>query len=237
MASHGKNTSVLYGAYDLSAYFNSMKVGTKVPMAATTTFQAAAETYLPGIKDGTVSLSGLFDGAAGAVDEVLTAALAGSDQVFTGAVDLAAIGKRCRMAAAQSSAYDVDDSISDAVQVSLDIQANGGVDYGLILHALGSVSATANDTSQDNAAASSNGGVAHLHVVTNTRNGTLVAKVQHSTDNSSWADLITFTTVTSSTTAAERIAVTGTVNRYVRAQYTIAGSTGAMSFQMAFARR
>jgi len=58
--------------------------------------------------------------------------------------------------------------------------------------------------------------------------------VQHSTDNSSWSDLCTFTAV--SVVGSEILTGTGTVNRYVR--YIISAFTGtSVTFAVAFARR
>ena len=73
----------------------------------------------------------------------------------------------------------------------------------------------------------------------NTRNGTVTMKIQHSTDNSTFVDLVTFTVVGSTTTTQERIVVAAgtTVNRYLRAQSTVAGTTGSITPIVAFARR
>jgi hypothetical protein len=128
--------------------------------------------------------------------------------------------------------------VGDVVSVSYDAQADGGTDDAILLTALAAVTATGNGTGQDNGASTSNGGVAQLHVTANTMNNDTVFKVQHSADNSSWADLATFTTVATTVTTSERVTVaTGTtVNRYLRADYTASG-TGSITFTMAFARR
>jgi hypothetical protein len=61
--------------------------------------------------------------------------------------------------------------------------------------------------------------------------------VQHSSDNVTFADLVTFASVSSTTATAERIAVTGTVNRYLRASHAPGGSSGSVTYTMAFARK
>uniref|UniRef100_UPI003BB56F59 hypothetical protein n=1 Tax=Thermoanaerobacterium sp. DL9XJH110 TaxID=3386643 RepID=UPI003BB56F59 len=82
-------------------------------------------------------------------------------------------------------------------------------------------SADGNGTTVDNAASSSNGAVAHLHVTGFTGLSNAVIKVTHSTDNfsSSDVDLITFSTVSGLT--SQRSTVTGTVNRYVRVEVDV----------------
>jgi hypothetical protein len=102
-----------------------------------------------------------------------------------------------------------------------------------------STATTTNGTNVDNTAPSTNGGVAHLHVTANTRNGATTFKVQHSTDNSTWVDLVTFTSVTAATTGAQRVEVASgtTVQRHLRAQATTAGTTGSITYTVSFARR
>jgi hypothetical protein len=78
-----------------------------------------------------------------------------------------------------------------------------------------------------------------LHVVTNSHDGDLVVKVQHSSDNSTWVDLLTFATVATTVTSSERkeVAAATTVDQYLRVTYTMAGSTGSVSFLVSFGRR
>jgi hypothetical protein len=86
----------------------------------------------------------------------------------------------------------------------------------------------------DNAAASTNGGAGYFHNFQLSA-GTVSVKLQHSTNNSTWSDLVTFTNVTvADTRVSERIAVAGTINRYTRAVYTITGGTA--SFHTGLAR-
>ncbi|MGH3848414.1 MAG: hypothetical protein ACRDRT_01700, partial [Pseudonocardiaceae bacterium] len=103
-----------------------------------------------------------------------------------------------------------------------------------VLHPLSAETTSGNGTSIDNAAASTTGGVGHLHVSAATA-GPHVIKVQHSVDNSVWADLITFASVTGAT--QERVAIAGTVNRYTRGNHTPGGGSPSVTFATVFARR
>jgi len=112
---------------------------------------------------------------------------------------------------------------------------SGAVEDGTILHALGAETATGNSASQDQTASSSDGGSAYLQITAVSGSSpTLDAKVQHSADNSSWADLISMTQATA--LGAERKTVTGTVNRYVRANFTVGGSSPSFTFMLGFYR-
>ena len=238
---HGKSAGVLYGAYDLSAFFNEASMSQSVETAETTTFGSGAKSYITGLKDGTFSLSGMFDGVAAGIDEVISASVGDSVNVPITIIpqqdatmvlsDVSFSGETLE------TSYEVSSPVGDVVSANMEGQITGGMDRGIILAPKTVVSATATGTSVDQTASTTNGGVGYLHVTANTRNGAITVKVQHSSDNSTFADLITFTSVTSSTIVSERIAVTGTVNRYVRASYTVAGSSGSATTTVAFSRK
>lgn len=104
--------------------------------------------------------------------------------------------------------------------------------FGVVLEYDQSLSSTTNETSVDNGASSSSGGSAVLQVIASS-GGTWVLKVQHSTDNAAWSDLITFS-ANGSAIATEFSSVTGTVNRYLRFQAT--RTTGTLTAICTFAR-
>ena len=58
---HGKNVKIFVDEFDFSSYFNDVSASTMVETAETSTFGASAKEYIPGLKDGTVSLSGMFE--------------------------------------------------------------------------------------------------------------------------------------------------------------------------------
>jgi len=95
-----------------------------------------------------------------------------------------------------------------------------------------SLAATTTGTGLDNGADSTNGGHANLHVLVSS-GGSWSLKVQHSTDNSSWSDLITFTS-TGAAVGAEHKTVSGTVNRYTRVLLT--RTSGSLTPVISFAR-
>lgn len=86
------------------------------------------------------------------------------------------------------------------------------------------ITANTDGASVDNAASSSNGGAGYAHVTGLSAGDTIATlKIQDSADDAIWADLITFT-LDGSALAAERLTVSGTVDRYVRAIATVTGS-------------
>ena len=236
---HGKNTKVLVDQYDLSAYFKSSDTSMKADQAKTTTFGKLANTYLAGLIDSTAKLSGYFDPAAGASDAVLRAALASAlGQTVTIAPPGFALGTFCQLLSARESDYGVKTAIDGVVETDATFQADGPIDSGLALRSLTADTATANGAAVDNTAATTNGGVGHLHVtaVSGTTPSDTV-KVQHSVDNSVWVDLITFTAATAVGAQRSEVATGTTVNRYLRETHTITGTTPSFTNVVAFARR
>jgi hypothetical protein len=223
---HGKGGAVLWAATDLSAYLNNVDAAATADTAEVTTFGSSAKSYVAGTKDATLSLSGFFDGSVGAVDEVLSTAA-----VTTAPAGAGAIGNRAQLANVVHTGYTVTAPVGDAVSISAEAQVTGGLASGIVLADLVARTATGNTTANDNAASSSGGAVAHLHLVAFT--GTdITIKVQESADNSSWVDLITFAQLTAE--GSERATAAGTVARYLRVN--IAGTFTTATFAVAIAR-
>lgn len=233
---HGKSSVVLFKEFNLSSYFNSADISQSMEPAESTTFGASAKTFIVGLRDGTISMSGLYDGAADAVDEEIRGSLASAtDPVLTFAPKATAVGDKCYLAGVKTTNYSISSPVADIVSIKADFQASGGIDNGVILHIVEAETGTENGSSVDNGAASTNGYCAHLHA-TLVDVTSMTVKVQHSTDDAVWADLVTFTNVTGTTETSERVTGTGTVNRYVR--YIISAFTGtSATFAVAFARR
>lgn len=235
---HGKSSVILFNNYNVSEYLNNASSVATVETAETTTFGSSAKSYITGLQDSGVTLSGMFEGGASGTDAIFTGVL-GSDAVNIVSFypeGVSTVGNRVILAQGRLVSYETTSPVGDVVSCSIDLQTTGGRNSGVML--VGSnITATGSATSVDNSASSANGGVAHLHVPANSRNGTIVVKVQHSSDNSTWVDLITFATVPTSTLDNERVEVSGTVNRYTRANYTVSGSTGSADVYVAFARR
>ena len=235
---HGKNVNVFVNEYDFSTYFNDVSASSMVETAEVSAFGSSAKEYIVGLTDGTVSLSGMFDGTATGTDVVFSAVLGSTTkQNVIVAPSGHSNGASAIMLEADDTSYEVSGAVADVVQTSAEFQSSDGVEHGKILSSGSAISATGNGTSVDNAASSANGGVGFVSVPTNTRNGNITVKVQQSADNSTFTDLITFTVVSSTAKTFQRVEVTGTVARYLRVNYTVAGSTGTATPVVAFARR
>lgn len=234
---HGKDSRLLLGKFSFSGYISSWEHTTERELADVTVGGGGGHKFILGLDKGALSTSGFVDNSAatGGQDETLNTALgATATSIITAAPEGLAVGKRVINIESRESTYNVSAPVADAVSYSADWMSEGQIDVGVSLHDLTAETATGNGTSVDNTASSSGGGVGALHVTAYSTFTNVVFKIQHSTDNSVWVDLITHTTVTSTT--SERTTVSGTVNRYVRAIWTATG-TGSVTFAAAFSRR
>jgi hypothetical protein len=236
---HGKNTAVLVAKYDISAYLNEVSSSMSIDTAETSTFGTAAKTYITGQNDATISFSGLYDGATDAIAEIFEAII---DNDSTPAITICAdggltVGASATLAQAKQTSYEISAPVADVVSLSGEFQVTDGMRGGVLLAAATAHSTTTNGSSVDGTASSALGARANLHVTANTRSANTTIKVQHSADNSTWADLITFAVVGSTTTTSETLTASGTINRYLRATTTIASGTGSITYTLSLSRR
>jgi len=140
----------------------------------------------------------------------------------------------CGMVADQSS-YNIDRSQGSAIATTVEFSTSdgAGLNWGVVLTdgPEQTDSSATNSTAVDNTSSSASGGIG-LISVESIASGTATVKVQHSSDNVTFADLITFTGVTART--SEAISATGTVNRYVRIQSS--GTFSNLVFVAQFSR-
>ena len=233
----GSKQKIVWSGFDLTAFSRGLDVEPSVDVADTTVFGLSSKTYITGLKDARVSLEGLLDGAATGNDVRLFADLAAT--AIAGLVGTSfpqgdALGNVGYGFLAHEVSLKVTTPVADVSQLSASFQVTGGVDRIKSQHALAAEVGAVNSASIDNAASSADGGVGYLHADGGGSSLTSVWKVQHSTDNSVWVDLITFATVTNATRTSERKTVTGTVNRYTRA--TNDATTNGAKVQVSFGR-
>lgn len=237
---HGRGTALLLDDEDVSVFFREAAINRTVDLAETSTYGTFDKTYVVGMRDATFTLAGLFSGGSDEIDAQLAGIIGQeAEYAFTYAPEGLTLGRRLYVAAVDNINYEVSSPLTDMVGTSAEFQASGGAFGGVSLHALTSESTTNNGTSVDNGASSAQGGIATLHLTANNRDaGSILVKVQHSTDNSVWNDLITFSSVNFAVTSGQVLSVAGTVNRYTRAQWTVTGgTTGGYTFAVGFARK
>lgn len=134
---HGKSAYFALGSAgdestetDLSSYLNETGFPQAVETAETTTFGKDSKTYVIGLKDTTISLSGLHDPT---LDDQLTSALGNETALdFTYSPEGNASGDVTYSGSAFITNYEVSAPVGDVVSISVDLQVTGDVTRGTV---------------------------------------------------------------------------------------------------------
>ena len=220
---HGKDTTVYVNSSNYSSYFNNIDATRTADIAETTTFGNDNKTYIAGEKDGTVSLTGLWDATS---DGVLQPLLGGADFDFVMGIDGLDTGDYATFAKGNITNYAVSSPVGDVVATSLDVQSDEGMWNGSVLVNAAFTTTAAQGSAQDNSSSTANGCGAFLIVTSvSGTSPTGDVKIQHSADNVTYVDLITFSQATAATSEVKYVDSGTTINRYIRVYNTIGGSS------------
>ena len=222
---HGKDTKVIIDSTDLSAYLNSAEPSRTADVGETTTCGSSNKSYIAGEKDATVSFGGFFDSTA---DNIIQGLIGTNDKVAVIGFDGIDATDDCMFGKGVTTNYGISSPVGDVVAVTFDLQASGFFSGSVLENA--TVTATGNGTARDNGSSTANGGGAFI-VATTVSGSTpsLTAKITHSADDVTYADLVTFTALTSAGAEVKEIASGTTINRYLKVVYTVSGTTPSFS--------
>lgn len=231
-------SDILARSYNFSAVTTNVKATSTIQMLDVTTLSSAARTFIPGMDEEKFELDGYMDmdGSVNALLDQFNSWKASTPQPITFAPRSTTLGNECWLVGALEAQLTIGAPVAGVVNFKLSATPTGGNDFGVVLTDLAAQTVSTNSPSTDNGALTSNGGVGHLHVTAYSGFTNVVLRVEHSSDNSTFATLGTFTTVTGLTSERLVVASGTTVNRYLRASTTVTGS-GSITFQMGFARR
>lgn len=231
---HGKGTSVYFNTTDFSSYLTNVDMTKVSDVAETTTFGNDNKTYIAGEKDGTISLSGMFDATGDALVQPFVGSTSNTNVIV--AIDTLSATKRVSFASGLFTEYGISDPVGDLVAISMSVQADDGFYSGTVLENA-TVTATGSGTARDNTTSTTNGGGAFLLVTSASGTSpTLDAKITHSADDSTYADLTTFTQATGATSEIKTIAGGTTINRYLKVEYTVGGTSPSFDVVVGFSR-
>lgn len=229
----GKGSVVVGEDVALTGFLNQYSAGRSQQAISTNTFGNDDMVYIAGKLSGQMSVGGLFDAAASASDPTFNEMVnSGTTEVVTVGLGGDAIGDGAYLFNGICTDYSIQGAANDAVRINASFQGSSAVRNGVMLHPLTARTSTGNFTSVDSGASSSTGAVANLHVTAFSGTNVTV-KVQDSANDSTWADLITFSTVTGA--VSQRATVTGSVDRYLRCIIS-AGTFTSVTFAVAVAR-
>ena len=234
------NSRLLYGPLALAGYARNVQHGWQADMLDVTTLADRAKVMIPGQDTSTLTVDMLLDSDGSASGQwTQLAALKGTGAyAFTLAPNGLTFGSECWMVQAIDTSFSASASQAATVDLAIAAQTDGSTDFGVTLEdGATAITADGNGTARDNGAASSNGGVAHLHVTAFSGLTNNVVTIEHSVDGAtSWATLATFSTHSGLTSERVVVAAGTTVRRYLRVVDNVTG-TGSTNRVVAFARR
>ena len=228
----GFKSRLLVGDFHIAAYTQEASAPWEQDMLdATVLTSGGVKEYVGGQDTSTLNISGLYDTA----EHADLASWKSSDaQAVTFGPSGLALGAELWMADALLTSMELGASAAGMATFSLGAQTDGPTDMGVSLHDLTAVTADTSGTGVDGTAATTGGGVAHLHVTAFSGFSGADVIIEDSANNSDWATIGTLTTVAGVT--SERLAIAGTIRRYTRYSIDVTG-TGSITFAVGLARR
>ena len=211
----GLGNNLYISGFDLSGDVGAIgNIASTRGVQDVTSINKSAHERLLTHSDSTIEFNSFFNDAALAEHAALSN-LPTTDRIVTFLMGSTLGDTACAMTGKQLN-YDASRTADGGLTFAVTVQGSAGIplEWG-ISGTAGKVthSSATNITSIDNSASTSNGSSAYLQSFA-VSSGTCIVKVQHSSNNSDFTDLITFTGVTG--VSSERGTSSGTVNRYLR---------------------
>jgi|GEM_PF-1186846 len=226
------NTRIIVGTVHLSSKLESISAPWTTEMLAPTTFTDSTKRALPGLSGSSLSIGGFVE-TTSTVNSSLTGwttnrAIAYAPIGFTA-------GNYVILADAIKGDYEVGTEVAGLSTFTLGATTDGFTDWGVSLHDIVAATVDENGGAVDGTAATTNGGLAQLHITAFSGLTNAVVTVEDSsTGSSGWATIATFATATAVT--SERVTIAGNIKRYTRYVLDVTG-TGSVTFQVSLARR
>jgi len=194
----------------------------------------AAMVRLAGHGDGEISFSTWFDDGTNLAHTALSP-LPTTDAVVLYTRGVAADSPAAGLVAKQIN-YDGTKGSDKAMSFNVQCLGQGTPLEWCVLLSNGQIthSSAASTSDKDDGASSSSGLAAYIQMV-DINSGTPTVKIEDSTNGSSWADLVSFSGIADGAEPkAERVTVSGNVNRYLR--ITSTGTFSNAKFVLAYRR-
>lgn len=237
---HGKDGKVILNTLSVSAKVQGYSASHSRDASDATCLQDGGAKTIPGLMTGKLSIKARYESGTDTIYSATSTARTAADNSLYLSVfpEGDTVGKGVLFMVGDMDDMEIEANVQDVVSLNFNGLADAMVDMGRSLHALAAETTSTNSASVDNGASSPNGAAALLHVTApSSSDDTLDVKVQHSTDDAVWVDLITFTQATAVTQEFKTVAAGTTVNRYARASSTIAGTSPTFTYAVSFARR
>lgn len=242
--SHGTAARMWIDGFPSACNLNEFSMEGTVDTAETTTLCKDRKTYIPGLEDATVSMSGFFE--TNTLDPETTFNYFLEERVRTifpvvyypdGGLGM---GDPAYFLVGFLTSYSVSTTVDEAATVEMEYQSNTGWERGITLLSDLEVDDDGESDYHDNGTDTANGGSAILSV--SSALGTspeLDVTIEHTEDNPEdpdpvWVPLASFSTQTVS--GAQYIEFTGPVEQYTRVVWELGGTGPEFIFNVAIHR-
>lgn len=185
------------------------------------------ENTFTGVRKGELSQNGFYDDAAGSVHDALSSG-PGTTAILIYGLDGTATGTRFTAWNGCQVNYNRLAERDALTKAKANYKSVGAVEVGKVLVPYKAPGATG-AMGQVDCSASSTGAAGYL--AWNATVGEAIVRIQHSSDNSSWVNLMEFTKIdtTNGSHGCQRMVTTAEIRRYVRADITTATATGSIA--------
>ncbi len=247
---HGKESEIFLCEFDISCFVNNIDLTQDIDLPEVTTFCDDTRRYINGLKNATGSLGGFIDDDADTgIDAILQATFnVPTSSIWTDAPNGFTVGNFVYLFRALINSYNTTQPVDGVEAFTADLQLDGDLSRGFSLHANAAeiVSGTSasidlqNSQGYDGAVTSTTGFVAHLHVcaVSGTV-PTLDVLLEDSPDDMVFTGIAGGGFAQNTAIGCERLETTAgaTVDQFVHADWTIAGTTPSFTFVVAYAAK
>ena len=223
-----KNCVILVNGYNFSTYFTAYEAENSINPRNVTGFGDGSQNFIPTMRSGSIAGDVLWDSASAKTHLVLKSLPTGHITLIPEGYTLGASSISLPFMQNNYNPKGTPDSEIALGNIKFESYGNNaGVESGVMLaHATITATTTGSSVLDPGNAAVTAACSGTLHIWDATSTDTYVIKIQHSANDSTWADLVTFT-INGTSLTSERIAVaSGTVNKYRRVVATRTGSAG-----------
>jgi len=238
---YGNKSSVYLGGLDLSPYLNAADWSTEQDTAETTAFGASWKSYIAGVQGSKASFSGFYDPTMLDIETTLGVDWSLTTGVLTYCPRGSTIGDDARLMSISTASYAQSSPVGGVIAVKWEPATSAAVGFGKVLHPMGADTNTTTGAGKDDAAQTTTGWSAHLHVTGITGGGTWVIKLQDSTADSGYGDVTGGAfTATGAKSSQRLVSATNTtaLKRWVKYVATRTGGTAGdtITFHLSYAR-
>lgn len=236
---NAQQSRIYIGILAASCYARNASVNSSTSMLDVTTLCDEERNFIPGLDESTqFSIDGPLDvdGAANGQFDALADVKGSETPTPITFLPLGVNDDHAWLLDGIEGGLDISTPVGGTVDWSMTAQTTGLTDInGQVLENNTTVTEDTNGSAVDGGAASSSGGVAHLHVTAYDSLTSDDITIEGSANGSTgWATVFTFSQVTGLT--SERVAVTGSIPRYLRVVDDVDG-TGSITRLVAVSRR